>query len=123
MRASSSKPSAASVIDSMTRGWSGLDLPMDQLVVVRPRFTPIPRPQPLGNELGADHGHLARGLDPQPDLAPFETDDSHANVVSYEEFFHQLSSQHQHGTLPLSPPESVPPCDGLTSSRPRKPRK
>src|SRR5689334_16554535 len=98
MRASSSKPSAASVIDSMTRGWSGLDLAAD-LLVMRPRFTLVPRPQPLGNELGADDGHLARGLDAQPDLAPFEPDDRHANVVPDEEFFHELSSQHQHGTL------------------------
>jgi hypothetical protein len=77
----------------MTRGWSGLDLGIDQLVV-RPHFTLIPWPQPLGNELGADHGHLARGLDPQPDLALFETDDCNANVVSNEEFFHQFSSQY-----------------------------
>jgi len=84
----------------MTRGWSGLDLGIDQLVV-RPHFTLIPCPQPLGNQLGADHGHLARGLDPQPDLSLFETDDCYANVVSNEEFFHQCSSQYQHGTLPL----------------------
>src|SRR5437763_12771794 len=98
MRASLSKPSAASVIDSMTRGWSGPDLGIDQFVV-RPRFSLVPRPQPLGNELGADHGHLARGLDPQPHLAPFETDDGHANVVSNEEFFHQFSNQYQHSMI------------------------
>src|SRR4051812_44801094 len=99
MRASSSKPSAASVIDSMARGWSGLDLGTDQLVV-RPHFTLIPWPPPLGNEPGADHGHLARGVDPQPDLALFQTDDGNANVVSNEEFFHQFSSQYQQGAFP-----------------------
>jgi hypothetical protein len=77
----------------MTRGWSGLDLGVDQLDL-RPAFTLMPFPQPLGNELGADHGHLARGIDPQSDLAPFETDDCNANVVSNEESFHQFSSQY-----------------------------
>jgi hypothetical protein len=105
----------------MTHGWSGLDLAMDQLVL-QSRLTLEPRPQPLRDELGADHGHLARGIDAQPDLAPFKTDDGYTNVVSNEEFFHQLSSQHQHGTLPLSTPESVPTSDGLAFSQPQKPR-
>ena len=56
----------------------------------------------LGNKLRPDHGHLPRGLYSQPDLPPFEADDGHANVVSDKEFFHQLPSQHQHGTLPSS---------------------
>ena len=43
---------------------------------------PFARELSPGNELGTDHGHLARGLDPEPDLAPFKADDSHTDVVS-----------------------------------------
>jgi hypothetical protein len=100
MLASSSKPSAGSVIDSKTRGWSGRDLGIDQLGV-RAHFTHILRPQPLGNQFGADDRHLARGLDPQPDLSIFETDDCNANVVSNEDFFHRFASQYEHGTIPF----------------------
>ena len=42
-------------------------------------------------------GDLAGGLDPEPDLAPLEPDDGHADVVADVELLHQLPGQHQHG--------------------------
>jgi hypothetical protein len=66
---------------------------------------PVARGLTPGNQFGTDHGHLTRGLDPEPDLPPFKADDGHANVVSDEEFLHQLPRQYQHGTIPSSTPE------------------
>ncbi len=73
-----------------------------------PTGGPIPAPGAhgfpiaLGNKLGPDHGHFPRGLDAQPDLSALQADHGHANVVSNEELFHQLPSQHQHDILPSS---------------------
>jgi hypothetical protein len=38
----------------------------------------------FGNELGANHRHLAGRIDAEPDLTSFEPDDGHANVVADE---------------------------------------
>jgi hypothetical protein len=85
----------------MNRGWSVLDVGLDDRA--RPSLTgPFPVVLPPGNQFGADHGHLTRGLDPEPDLPPFEADDSDADVVSDIELLHQLPRQDQHGTLPSS---------------------
>src|SRR5271157_216384 len=104
--ASSSKPSAASAIGFMSRGWSAPEIVLDGLSRI-----PFPRPRvgklPTGDELGANHGHLAWSFDPEPDLPPFEPDDGHTDVVTDVEFFHQLPRQHQHGTLPSSTPGSI----------------
>jgi hypothetical protein len=62
-----------------------------------------PRGRPFGDQLGADDGDLARGVDAQADLTPLQPDDGHADVVADKEFFHQLPRQHQHGTVPLGP--------------------
>ena len=62
----------------------------------------------FGDELGADHRDLAGGVDPEPDLSPFQPDDGHADVVADEEFLHQLPGQHQHGTVPLGAWIAVP---------------
>ncbi len=73
-----------------------------------PRHGPGSRGDPLGNQLGADHGDLAWSVDPESDLPPFQSDDSHADVVTDEELLHELPRQHQHGTDPLGPRISVP---------------
>jgi len=41
-----------------------------------------------GNKLCSDHGHLARSIDPKPDLAPLKADDSHTDVVADIELLH-----------------------------------
>lgn len=61
------------------------------------------RGQPFGYELGTHDRHLARCVDAESHLASFQTDDSDTDVVSDEQFFHQLPRQHQHGTVPLGP--------------------
>jgi hypothetical protein len=58
------------------------------------------RGRSLGDEFGTDDRDLAGGINAQPDLASFQPDDSHADVVADKEFFHQLPRQHQHGTVP-----------------------
>lgn len=55
---------------------------------------------PFWYEFRPDHRHLARRLDPEPDLSTLQADDGHTDVVTDEEFFHQLPSQHQHDILP-----------------------
>src|SRR5512135_622886 len=98
MRPTSLRPSAASAIDSMSRGWWSLDPGVHRRDAgAGLRF----RPQTLGDELGADDRDLARGLDPQADLAPLQADDGHADVVADKKLLHQLPGQHQHGTVPL----------------------
>jgi hypothetical protein len=64
---------------------------------------PGPRGRSFGDELGTDDRDLAGGVDAQPDLASFQPDDRHADVVADKEFFHQLPRQHQHGTVPRLP--------------------
>jgi len=85
----------------MNHVWSVLDVGMED------RAGPamnglVARGLSPGNKLGTDHGNLAWGLDPEPDLPPFKADDSHTDVVADVEFFHQLPRQYQHGTLPSS---------------------
>jgi hypothetical protein len=59
--------------------------------------------QAFRHQLGTHDRDLARGVNAQPDLAPFEPDDGHTDIVADKEFFHQLPRQHQHGTVPLGP--------------------
>jgi len=54
------------------------------------------RARTLGDELGADDRDVARGLDPEPHLTPFEPHDGDTNVVADEQLLHQLSGEHQH---------------------------
>jgi hypothetical protein len=58
------------------------------------------RGRSFGDEFGTDDRDLAGGIDAQPDLASFQPDDCHTDVVADKEFFHQLPRQHQHGTVP-----------------------
>jgi hypothetical protein len=85
----------------MSRGWSVLDVGLHDRVGTS-NSGPFARELSPGNKLGTDHGHLARGLDPEPDLAPFKADDSHTDIVADVKLFHQLPRQYQHGTLPSS---------------------
>ena len=61
---------------------------------------PGSRGRSFGDELGANDRDLAGGVYTQPDLASFQPDDCHTDVVADKEFFHQLPRQHQHGTVP-----------------------
>jgi hypothetical protein len=56
--------------------------------------------QALGDELRSYNRNLARGFDPQADLAPFEPDDGHTDVVADVQFLHELPGQDQHRVLP-----------------------
>ena len=56
---------------------------------------------PVGNQLGANDCHIARGVDSQTHLPPLDPDDRNADVVTNEEFFHELAGQHQHVWLPI----------------------
>src|SRR4051812_47633899 len=97
MRASSSKPSAASVTDFTSRGWRAFDLDpagIDRASPLRSRSRR--RARALGHELGPDHGDLAGCVDSEPDLPSLEADDRHADVVADEELFHQFPRQHEH---------------------------
>jgi hypothetical protein len=87
----------------MRRGWSAPELgPSAQarLAVRGPRSGPLP----ILHEFRAHHGHLARGVDAQPDLPPLEPDDRDTDIVADEELFHQFPRQNQHATLPLLGP-------------------
>ena len=54
------------------------------------------RRRPLRDQLRPDDRHVARGVDPQPHLPPLQPHDRDADVVTDEEFFHQLPGQHEH---------------------------
>src|SRR3954447_22183394 len=78
----SSRPSAASAIDSMSHDWWSLELGVhrrDSRAALRLRDLTI------GDEFGADDGDLPRGLDPQSDLPAFQADDGHADVLANEQ--------------------------------------
>src|SRR4051794_9786325 len=89
MRPTSSRPSAASATDSMSHGWWSPDVGAER--DRRPGRRLGRRAEAFGDQLGADHRDLARRLDPEPDLSPFEPDDRHADVVADKELFHQLA--------------------------------
>jgi len=59
-----------------------------------------PRRLPFRDQLGADDCDVARSVDPQPHLSSLEPDDRDADVVTYEQLFHELPGQHQHVGLP-----------------------
>ena len=87
----------------MSRGWWVPDLaPRSRAWISIPGPGPHGLTFALGNKLSPDHGHLPRGLDTQPDLPTLQADNGHTDVVSDEELFHQLPSQHQHDILPSS---------------------
>src|SRR4051812_42191832 len=76
----SSRRSAASDIDSASlarsrpeRGHRGRG---------RGAVAVLPDRLPGRDQFGADDGDLARGLDPEPDLAAFEADDGHAHIIA-----------------------------------------
>src|SRR5512135_1832463 len=82
MRPTSSRPSAASAIDSTSRVWWSLDAGVHR----RDAGTGLRLwPQTFGDELGADDGDLTRGLDPQADLTSLQADDGHSDVVADKE--------------------------------------
>jgi hypothetical protein len=85
----------------MNRVWSVLDFGIEDCAGPV-MYGLVARGLAPGNELGTDHGHLTWGIDSEPDLPPFKTDNSHTDVVADVEFFHQLPRQYQHGTLPSS---------------------
>jgi hypothetical protein len=60
-----------------------------------------PRRWPLGHQLSANHCHVAGSVNSQTHLPPLEPDDRDADVVTDEEFFHELAGQHQHVKLPI----------------------
>jgi hypothetical protein len=60
-----------------------------------------PRCGPFRNEFGANDRYVAGSVDPQPHLASLEPDHRDADVVAYEELFHELPGQHQHVCLPI----------------------
>ncbi len=47
--------------------------------------------RPAGDELATHDGHIAWGVDAQPDLPPLEPDDRDANIVADIESFHELA--------------------------------
>jgi hypothetical protein len=96
----------------MSRGWSALEVRRPAVGLTVMMWTSAWR-LAVGNELGSDNGHFPWCLDPQADLPAFKSDDRYANVVSNEEFFHQLPGQHQHKTLPSLPWVRFLPALGL----------
>jgi hypothetical protein len=89
----------------MSRDWWSLDLGMNMHRGRDPAGGGCggglgSRGRSLGDELGTDDRDLAGGINAQPDLASFQPDDRHADVVADKELFHQLPGQHQHGTVP-----------------------
>ena len=67
-----------------------------------PRIRSEPRPRTIRHQFGADDRHLARGVDPQPHLPPLKADHGDADVITNVEFFHELSSQHEHVSRPYA---------------------
>jgi hypothetical protein len=57
------------------------------------------------DQLGTDDGHLARRVDAQPNLSSLHSDDRDADVITDEQFFHQLPGEHEHRSLPDQCPE------------------
>src|SRR5947209_2463252 len=85
----SSRRSAASDTDSTSPVWSSLDRHRGRGspllgVLAREILSPV-------DQLRADHGDLARGVDPQPDLASLQPDHGHADVVADVKLLHQLA--------------------------------
>jgi hypothetical protein len=54
----------------------------------------------MRDEFGANHGHVARGVDAQTHLASLKAHDRHANVVADKKLLHELPGQHEHVSHP-----------------------
>jgi len=54
----------------------------------------------MRDELGPNDGHVARGVDTQPHLASFHAHHRDTDVVTDEQFFHELPGQHEHVSRP-----------------------
>jgi hypothetical protein len=59
-------------------------------------------PLAIRHQLGTDDGHVARGVDPQAHLAPLQPHHGDTDVITDEEPFHELSSQHEHISRPYA---------------------
>jgi hypothetical protein len=53
-------------------------------VLRRPRSGPEPGCGTFADQLCSDDGDFARGVDPQPHLAPLKAHDGHADIVTDE---------------------------------------
>ena len=65
----------------------------------------VPSRLAIRDQLRANDGYVARGVDAQAHLSALQADDGDADVIPDEKSFHQLPGQHEHELLPDQRPE------------------
>ena len=80
----------------MRRGWWASEILAIGRVLGSRSRTAITQARAIRNQLGADDHNIAWGVDAQPYLASLQADNGDANVITDEEFFHELPGKHEH---------------------------